>query len=82
MRFALLLSILTLSPRGVIPRLIQKLTGQQENSNAIVPHYSRKTSRRPAMVLLVLAFAFEAYVIIRADQLGAVYGRWEHVCCS
>lgn len=77
---AVLLALLTIPPKGALPRAFQWLVGgENAPTTSVSAHYSREASRTSAMSVLVAAFAAEVFLILRADMLGAVHGRWEHV---
>lgn len=74
-----LVALLTIPPHGVLPRLVQRTVSTPAHDAAIAPYTSRAASRTPATLVVLAAFFVEAYIVLRAEQLGSVYGRWEHV---
>lgn len=75
---AMLVGLLTIPPRGALPRMVQWLVGESTEPTTITPQYTRESLRFPATLALLIAFAAEVFVIVRAEELGSVYGRWEH----
>ncbi|WFC94739.1 hypothetical protein MBRA1_001373 [Malassezia brasiliensis] len=73
-----LVALLTIPPHGVLPRLVQRIVSTPSRDAAIGPYISRAASRTPATLVILAAFFVEAYIVLRAEQLGSVYGRWEH----
>ena len=74
-----LVGLLTIPSHGVLPRLVQRTVSTPAHDAAVAPYTSRASSRTPATLVLLAAFFVEAYIVLRAEQLGSVYGRWEHV---